>query len=44
VRTLDFEDYWEYPSAALFQKPMAAVDKDAAAQFEPVEEASLAAR
>jgi predicted N-acetyltransferase YhbS len=44
VRTLDFEDYWEYPSAALFQKPMAAVDQDAAARFEPAEEASLAAR
>jgi ribosomal protein S18 acetylase RimI-like enzyme len=40
LRTLDFEDYWEYPSAALFQKPMAAVDKNAEARFESVEEAS----
>jgi ribosomal protein S18 acetylase RimI-like enzyme len=33
LRTLQFKDYWEYPSAALFQKPTAEVDADAAARF-----------
>jgi ribosomal protein S18 acetylase RimI-like enzyme len=36
LRTLKFEDYWEYPSAALFQKPTAAVDEAAAGRFELV--------
>jgi GNAT superfamily N-acetyltransferase len=31
--TLQFEDPWEYPSAALFQKPIAAVDASSAAWF-----------
>lgn len=44
LRTVHFEDYWEYPSAALFQKPMAKVDAAAVARFELVEEADLAAR
>jgi ribosomal protein S18 acetylase RimI-like enzyme len=34
LRTLFFEDYWEYPSAALFQKPTADVNEQAAARFE----------
>lgn len=33
LRTLQFKDYWEYPSAALFQKPTGEVDADAAARF-----------
>jgi ribosomal protein S18 acetylase RimI-like enzyme len=33
LRTLEFEDPWEYPSAALFQKPIAAADESAAAWF-----------
>jgi ribosomal protein S18 acetylase RimI-like enzyme len=43
LRTLGFEDYWEYPSAALFQKPTADVDMDAAGRFELVKEAGSAA-
>jgi len=31
--TCDFKDYWEYPSAALFQKPAGAIDSAAAARF-----------
>ena len=34
LRTLEFEDPWEYPSAALFQKPIAAVDESSAAWFQ----------
>lgn len=34
LRTLFFEDYWDYPSAALFQKPTADVNEQAAARFE----------
>jgi ribosomal protein S18 acetylase RimI-like enzyme len=34
LRTLEFDDPWDYPSAALFQKPTADVDAEAAAQFE----------
>jgi ribosomal protein S18 acetylase RimI-like enzyme len=33
MRTLEFEDPWEYPSAALFQKPMADIDASSAAWF-----------
>ncbi len=39
LRTLEFENYWDYPSAALFQKPTAAIDEASAARFE-VEEAA----
>jgi predicted N-acetyltransferase YhbS len=34
LRTLEFEDPWEYPSAALFQKPMTAVDGSSAKLFQ----------
>jgi len=34
LRTLEFEDPWEYPSAALFQKPITAVDASPAAWFQ----------
>lgn len=34
LRTLDFPDPWEYPSAALFQKPIAAIDVAAAERFQ----------
>jgi ribosomal protein S18 acetylase RimI-like enzyme len=34
LRTLSFPDPWDYPSAALFQKPTADIDKDAAARFQ----------
>lgn len=40
MRTLDFPDPWKYPSAALFQKPTAAVDSGAAARFELMTEAA----
>jgi ribosomal protein S18 acetylase RimI-like enzyme len=30
LRTLQFEDPWEYPSAALFQKPIAGIDASSA--------------
>jgi predicted N-acetyltransferase YhbS len=33
LRTVRLEASWEYPSAALFQKPAAAVDRAAAARF-----------
>jgi GNAT superfamily N-acetyltransferase len=33
LRTLQFQDNWEYPSAALFQKPTARVSPSAAARF-----------
>jgi GNAT superfamily N-acetyltransferase len=39
LRTREFKDSWEYPSAALFQKPTAAVDGASAARFE-IEEAA----
>ena len=44
LRTLQFKNYWDYPSAALFHKPTADVDTDAAARFSSVEEASLVTR
>ena len=34
LRTLEFEDEWDYPSAVLFQKPTAAVNRASAARFE----------
>jgi ribosomal protein S18 acetylase RimI-like enzyme len=34
LRTLGFEDAWDYPSAALFQKPTAGVNAAAAAAFD----------
>jgi|SRR5580704_3051354 predicted N-acetyltransferase YhbS len=34
LRTLSFPDPWDYPSAALFQKPTAEIDHDAAARFQ----------
>jgi GNAT superfamily N-acetyltransferase len=33
LRTLQFEDPWEYPSAALFQKPIAGIDASSAGRF-----------
>lgn len=39
LRTREFKDSWEYPSAALFQKPTAAVNGASAARFE-IEEAA----
>ena len=42
-RTLDFENYWDYPSAALFQKPTGAVNQEYVAMFELSEEVSVAA-
>lgn len=42
VRTCDFEDWWEYPSAALFQKPAADVDAKDAKLFREVSQADLA--
>jgi ribosomal protein S18 acetylase RimI-like enzyme len=38
VRTLDFADPWQYPSAALFQKPATAINRNVAGRFK---EASL---
>ena len=38
MRTLDFPDPWQYPSAALFQKPAAAINRNVAGRFK---EASL---
>ena len=40
LRTLDFQHYWEYPSAALFHKPTAEIDKESVARFELTEEVS----
>jgi ribosomal protein S18 acetylase RimI-like enzyme len=37
LRTLQFEHYWDYPSAALFQKPTSAVDMTRAAWFKQEE-------
>jgi ribosomal protein S18 acetylase RimI-like enzyme len=42
LRTLEFQNEWDYPSAALFQKPTADVDAASAARFK--EGVSLAAR
>lgn len=42
-RTLDFENHWDYPSAALFQMPAGAVNQEYAAMFELSEEVSVAA-
>jgi ribosomal protein S18 acetylase RimI-like enzyme len=42
LRTLEFQNEWDYPSAALFQKPIADVDAASAARFK--EGVSLAAR
>ncbi|MFI5064593.1 MAG: GNAT family N-acetyltransferase [Streptosporangiales bacterium] len=33
VRTYDLDDPWDYPSAALYQKPMKEIDRAAAARF-----------
>jgi predicted N-acetyltransferase YhbS len=41
LRTFEFESPWEYPSAALFQKPVAAVEAASAVLFQS--EVSLAA-
>jgi ribosomal protein S18 acetylase RimI-like enzyme len=41
LRTVSFPDPWDYPSAALFQKPMAEVETAAAARFELAREACL---
>jgi GNAT superfamily N-acetyltransferase len=37
LRTLEFEHYWDYPSAALFQKPTSGVDMTRAAWFKQEE-------
>lgn len=42
MRTLDFADPWEYPSAALFQKSAAGAKAKSAGWFHMVGEASLA--
>ena len=42
-RTLDFENYWDYPSAALFQKPTGAINQEYVAMFALSEEVSAAA-
>lgn len=42
LRTLEFQHEWDYPSAALFQKPTAAVDRASALWFEE-KEVTLAA-
>jgi ribosomal protein S18 acetylase RimI-like enzyme len=34
LRTIEFDNYWDYPSAALFEKPTAEIDKEFAAMFE----------
>jgi ribosomal protein S18 acetylase RimI-like enzyme len=44
LRTLQFENYWDYPSAALFQKSTADVDTDAAARFEMPEGGQAASK
>jgi ribosomal protein S18 acetylase RimI-like enzyme len=44
LRTLEFEDPWEYPSAALFQRPTADAEAKSAGWFQVMEEASLASR
>jgi predicted N-acetyltransferase YhbS len=44
MRTLDFPDPWQYPSAALFQKPAADAERKSAGWFHVAEEASLASR
>jgi|SRR6516225_2660002 predicted N-acetyltransferase YhbS len=36
LRTCPFDDEWDYPSAALFQKPTAEIDRAAAMRFEEV--------
>ena len=43
LRTLEFQDPWEYPSAALFQKPAAGAEAKSAGWFR-AEEANLASR
>jgi GNAT superfamily N-acetyltransferase len=40
LRTLQFPDPWDYPSAALFQKPTTAIDMAHTAWFEVEEEVS----
>jgi ribosomal protein S18 acetylase RimI-like enzyme len=42
IRTCDFDDPWEYPSAALFQKPASEVDAKDARLFQEVSQADLA--
>jgi len=44
LRTLTFENRWDYPSAALFQKSTADIDLEAAARFETPEGDDAAAR
>jgi hypothetical protein len=44
LRTLEFPDPWDYPSAALFQKSTAVIDTEAAARFEILEERRRPAR
>jgi ribosomal protein S18 acetylase RimI-like enzyme len=36
LRTCPFDDEWDYPSAALFQKPAADIDRAAAGRFKEV--------
>jgi ribosomal protein S18 acetylase RimI-like enzyme len=42
LRTLEFENYWDYPSAALFEKPTAEIDNESIAAFELSEALSSA--
>jgi GNAT superfamily N-acetyltransferase len=43
LRTLQFERYWDYPSAALFHRPTAAIDEKYVAMFELSDDVSSAA-
>ena len=43
LRTVPFPHYWDYPSAALFQKATTEIDGASAARFEMAEEVSSAA-
>jgi len=43
LRTLEFENAWDYPSGALFQKPTTEIDRASAARFKVTDEGSAAA-
>jgi len=42
LRTVPFQDYWDYPSAALFQKATTKIDWVSAARFKATREAGAA--
>jgi GNAT superfamily N-acetyltransferase len=44
LRTVEVEHEWDYPSAALFQKPTAAIDPASVAWFEAADEVGEAGR